>query len=99
MRIAPVRTVAAPTTAGLPQPRATTTMLFVLGLIGLATVWIAPTAPFLDWLPLVAGVGLLYDATGALNMADLHGRLVGRGGETAILIDGAAWIVTATNPG
>ncbi|WP_101653238.1 ammonia permease [Brevibacterium ihuae] len=43
-----------------PQPRATTTMLFVLGLIGLATVWIAPTAPFLDWLPLVAGVGLLW---------------------------------------
>ena len=26
----------------------------------------------------ISGVGLLYGATGALNMADLHGRLIGR---------------------
>ena len=34
----------------------------------------------------ISGVGLLYGTTGALNMADLHGRLAGRGGETAVLM-------------
>ena len=36
-------------------------------------------------LAFLAGVGLLYGATGTLNMADLHGKLAGREGETAIL--------------
>lgn len=43
-----------------PQPRATTAMLLVLGLVGMSSVWFAPTATFLDWLPIVAGVGLLW---------------------------------------
>ncbi|TPE52179.1 proton-conducting transporter transmembrane domain-containing protein [Amaricoccus solimangrovi] len=34
----------------------------------------------------ISGVGLLYGTTGALNMADLHGRLAGRGGEAGILM-------------
>lgn len=42
----------------------------------------------------LAGVGLLYGATGGLNMADLHVRLQGRGGETAILV-AAAFLVFA----
>jgi multicomponent Na+:H+ antiporter subunit D len=37
----------------------------------------------------IAGVGLLYGTTGALNMADLHGRLEGRSGEAVILASGA----------
>ncbi|HRW14244.1 proton-conducting transporter membrane subunit [Amaricoccus sp.] len=40
----------------------------------------------------IAGVGLLYGATGALNMADLHGRLMGRGAETPILASAAVLI-------
>jgi hypothetical protein len=43
-----------------PQPRATSLMLLVLGLVGLATVWLAPGPPYLEWLPLVTGVGLLW---------------------------------------
>ncbi len=42
----------------------------------------------------ISGVGLLYGTTGALNMADLHGRLQGRGGETAILVS-AAFLIFA----
>jgi multicomponent Na+:H+ antiporter subunit D len=42
----------------------------------------------------IAGVGLLYGATGALNMADLHGRLAGRMGETPILAS-AAFLIFA----
>ncbi len=42
----------------------------------------------------LSGVGLLYGATGALNMADLHGRLAGREGETAIIAS-AAFLVFA----
>lgn len=34
---------------------------------------------------LLAGVGLLYGTTGALNMAELHLRLAGREGEAAVL--------------
>ncbi len=37
----------------------------------------------------IAGVGLLYGTAGALNMADLHGRLAGRGGEAAVLASAA----------
>ncbi|WP_299133706.1 proton-conducting transporter membrane subunit [uncultured Amaricoccus sp.] len=42
----------------------------------------------------ISGVGLLYGTTGALNMADLHQRLQGRGGETAILVP-AAFLIFA----
>ena len=42
----------------------------------------------------LAGVGLLYGATGALNMADLHGRLIGRASETPI-IAAAAFLIFA----
>ncbi len=37
----------------------------------------------------IAGVGLLYGATGALNMADLHAKLAGRSSEAAILASAA----------
>jgi len=42
----------------------------------------------------IAGVGLLYGSTGALNMADLHGKLQGREGETAVLAS-AAFLIFA----
>jgi multicomponent Na+:H+ antiporter subunit D len=42
----------------------------------------------------LAGVGLLYGATGVLNMADLHGRLAGRGLETPIIAS-AAFLIFA----
>lgn len=42
----------------------------------------------------ISGVGLLYGTTGALNMADLHVRLIGREGETAVLVS-AAFLVFA----
>jgi multicomponent Na+:H+ antiporter subunit D len=42
----------------------------------------------------ISGVGLLYGATGALNMADLHGRLASRGGEAPILA-AAAFLIFA----
>ena len=42
----------------------------------------------------ISGVGLLYGATGALNMADLHARLAGRMGETPILAS-AAFLIFA----
>ncbi len=42
----------------------------------------------------IAGVGLLYGATGALNMADLHSRLQGRVGETPIIAS-AAFLIFA----
>ena len=42
----------------------------------------------------LSGVGLLYGATGALNMADLHFAVAGREGETAIMAS-AAFLVFA----
>ncbi len=42
----------------------------------------------------LSGVGLLYGATGALNMADLHGRLMGRELETPIIAS-AAFLIFA----
>ncbi len=42
----------------------------------------------------LSGVGLLYGATGALNMADLNGKIAGREGETAIIAS-AAFLVFA----
>lgn len=40
-------------------------------------------------LAFIAGVGLLYGTTGALNMADLHGLLQGRMGESVVLASAA----------
>ena len=37
----------------------------------------------------IAGVGLLYGTAGALNMADLHGKLAGRSGEAVVLASAA----------
>lgn len=37
----------------------------------------------------ISGVGLLYGTTGALNMADLHLKLIGRTGETGVMVAGA----------
>jgi multicomponent Na+:H+ antiporter subunit D len=42
----------------------------------------------------LSGVGLLYGATGALNMADLHAKLQGRSTETPILVS-AAFLIFA----
>ncbi len=42
----------------------------------------------------ISGVGLLYGATGALNMADLHGRLLGREMEVPIMAS-AAFLIFA----
>lgn len=42
----------------------------------------------------LSGVGLLYGATGALNMADLHGRLAGRTSEAPIIAS-AAFLIFA----
>lgn len=43
-----------------PQPRMTFIMLLVMGGTGLASVWFEREAPYLEWLPLIAGLGLLW---------------------------------------
>lgn len=43
-----------------PQGRLTFVMLLVLGGVGLASVWFEEDAPYLEWLPLIAGLGLLW---------------------------------------
>ncbi len=43
-----------------PQPRATSIMLALFGLAGLFAAWQDDTAPYLDWLPVLAGLGLLW---------------------------------------
>lgn len=43
-----------------PQPRATSIMLALLGMAGVAATMLAEAAPFLEWLPTLVGVGLLW---------------------------------------
>ena len=43
-----------------PQPRATSIMLAVLGGAGLSATVLAEAEPFLEWLPTLVGIGLLW---------------------------------------
>lgn len=43
-----------------PQPRATSAMLLVFGVLGMTASWLAEGPPYLEWLPVLTGVGLLW---------------------------------------
>lgn len=43
-----------------PQPRVTSLMLFGFGLVGMVSVWLVPELPYLEWLPILTGIGLLW---------------------------------------
>ena len=43
-----------------PQPRATSIMLALLGMAGVGATMLAEATPFLEWLPTLVGVGLLW---------------------------------------
>ncbi|WP_349829630.1 ammonia permease [Brevibacterium litoralis] len=43
-----------------PQPRITSAVLLAFGLLGMVTVWLIPSVPLLEWLPILAGMGLLW---------------------------------------
>ena len=43
-----------------PQPVNTSLMLTVMGMVGMAIVWTSHEAPYLELLPIAAGVGLLW---------------------------------------
>ncbi len=43
-----------------PQPRSTSIMLALFGIAGVTATWLSETSPYLEWLPTLAGVGLLW---------------------------------------
>lgn len=81
-----------------PQPRATSIMLALLGLAGISATVLAEAEPFLEWLPTLVGVGLLWafvqnlargvDATHAT--ANVAAQVAG----LAITLSSATWIAT-----
>ena len=86
-----------------PQPRATGIMLLIFGLAGMAAVWAQESAPYVEWLPTITGIGLLWafvqnlargvDASHAV--ANVSAQVAG----LVIVLSAASWIAALSVPG
>lgn len=86
-----------------PQPRATSAMLLVLGLVGMGTVWLTPGPPYLEWLPLVAGMGLLWtfvqNLTRGMGASDAVVNVSAQAAGLVITLSAASWVGAILVPG
>lgn len=86
-----------------PQPRATGIMLLLFGLGGMAAVWVQDSAPYVEWLPTITGIGLLWafvqhlargvDASDAV--ANVSAQVAG----LVIVLSAASWVAALSVPG
>ena len=81
-----------------PQPRATSIMLALLGAAGLSATVLAEAEPFLEWLPTLVGIGLLWAFVQNLSRgmgathatANVSAQVAG----VAIILSAATWVAT-----
>ena len=86
-----------------PQPRATSIMLFLFGLAGLLAAWRDSSAPYLDWLPVLAGLGLLWtfvqNLTRGLGASDAVANVSAQVAGVVISLSASTWVAAITVPG
>lgn len=86
-----------------PQPRATSIMLALFGLAGLFAAWQDDTAPYLDWLPVLAGLGLLWtfvqNLTRGMGASDAVANVSAQVAGVVIVLSASTWVAAATVPG
>ena len=86
-----------------PQPRATSVMLFLFGAAGLAAAWRDDSAPYLDWLPVLAGLGLLWtfvqNLTRGMGASDAVANVSAQVAGVVIALSASTWVAAITVPG
>ncbi|WP_260847904.1 ammonia permease [Brevibacterium aurantiacum] len=86
-----------------PQPRATSIMLGLFGLAGLLAAFRDDTAPYLDWLPVLAGLGLLWtfvqNLTRGMGASDAVANVSAQVAGVVIVLSASTWVAAITVPG
>lgn len=86
-----------------PQPRATSIMLALFGLAGLFAAWRDHSAPYLDWLPVLAGLGLLWafvqNLVRGLGASDAVANVSAQVAGGVIVLSTSTWVAAITVPG
>lgn len=86
-----------------PQPRATSIMLALFGFAGLFAAWRDDSAPYLDWLPVLAGLGLLWtfvqNLTRGMGASDAVANVSAQVAGVVIVLSASTWVAAATVPG
>lgn len=86
-----------------PQPRATSIMLALFGVVGLLAAWRDDTAPYLDWLPVLAGLGLLWvfvqNLTRGIGASDAVANVSAQVTGIVIVLSASTWVAAITVPG
>ncbi|WGW12506.1 ammonia permease [Saxibacter everestensis] len=86
-----------------PQPMATTVLLSITGVAGVLTVGLSPDSPYLDWLPLVGGLGILASfiqhLSRGVGASDAVLHVASQVAGVAIVLTSAAWLAVLRVPG
>ena len=86
-----------------PQPRATSIMLALFGVAGLYAAWQDSTAPYLDWLPVLAGLGLLWtfvqNLTRGIGASYAVANVSAQVSGLVIVLSASTWVAAITVPG
>lgn len=86
-----------------PQSRATSIMLALFGLAGLFAAWQDNTAPYLDWLPVLAGFGLLWafvqNLVRGIGASDAVANVSAQVAGGVIVLSASTWVAAITVPG
>lgn len=86
-----------------PQPRATSIMLALFGVAGLLAAWRDNSAPYLDWLPVLAGLGLLWafvqNLTRGIGASDAVANVSAQVAGVVIVLSTSTWVAAITVPG
>ena len=86
-----------------PQPRATSIMLALFGMAGLVAAWRDAAAPYLDWLPVLAGLGLLWtfvqNLTRGIGASDAVANVSAQVSGLVIVLSASTWVAAITVPG
>lgn len=86
-----------------PQSRATSIMLALFGLAGLFAAWRDDTPPYLDWLPVLAGIGLLWafvqNLVRGIGASDAVANVSAQVAGGVIVLSASTWVAAITVPG
>lgn len=86
-----------------PQSRATSIMLALFGVAGLVAAWRDSAAPYLDWLPVLAGLGLLWtfvqNLTRGIGASYAVANVSAQVSGLVIVLSASTWVAAITIPG
>lgn len=86
-----------------PQPRTTTVMLFLFGAAGVFATWAEAGPAFLEWLPVLAGLGLLWsfvqNLVRGIGASDAVANVAAQVAGLVVVLSASSWIAAVRVPG